>query len=274
MDEMFDDWESDTPLDVFRDDGWITEALQEVKSGKEATVYCCRAVPSLGMDLVAAKVYRSRQVRNFRNDAVYREGRMIRDKRLRRAAAKGTAAGQAVRFSGWIEHEFTTQCLLHAAGADVPRPLACAAGGALLEYVGEPVPRRRRALSMPIDAILMDYVGDDEEPAPHLNSVALDPDEARLLFDRLIRNVELWLAHNVVHGDLSAFNILYWEGNVTVIDFPQTVDPAINSSAPDLLARDIANVWRYFARYGVRGDPARIAAWMWRRYMRGELASG
>ena len=40
------------------------------------------------------------------------------------------------------------------------------------------------------------------------------------LFTRVMRNAELWLAYNVVHGDLSAFNILCWEGNVTIIDFP------------------------------------------------------
>ena len=42
-----------------------------VKSGKEATVYCCQAHPSTGAKLLAAKVYRSRNNRSFKNDVIY-----------------------------------------------------------------------------------------------------------------------------------------------------------------------------------------------------------
>ena len=51
----------------------IDEVLGVVKSGKEATVYVCETPDG---DLVAAKVYRSRQVRQFANAAAYGEGRM------------------------------------------------------------------------------------------------------------------------------------------------------------------------------------------------------
>src|SRR5436309_2682820 len=91
------------------------------------------------------------------------------------------------------------------------------------------------------------------------------------LFTRIMRNVELWLAYNVVHGDLSAFNILWWEGNVTIIDVPQAVDPRVNPNARDLLARDIDNVCRYFSRSGVQADPARLAARLWTRFLHAEL---
>src|SRR5262245_49212255 len=72
-------------LEPFFRQKWISEVLHTVKSGKEATVYCCRAHPDTEMDLFAAKVYRSRDDRSFKNDAVYQEGRMILDRRLRRA---------------------------------------------------------------------------------------------------------------------------------------------------------------------------------------------
>ena len=36
--------------------------------------------------------------------------------------------------------------------------------------------------------------------------------EARTLFDRLMENVRLMLEHHLVHADLSAYNVLYWEG--------------------------------------------------------------
>src|SRR5207245_350234 len=55
----------------------ITGIDHVVKSGKEATVYCCRAHPATGAEFLAAKVYRPRQVRSFQNDAVYQQGRVI-----------------------------------------------------------------------------------------------------------------------------------------------------------------------------------------------------
>ena len=119
--------------------------------------------------------------------------------------------------------------------------------------------------------MLMDYLGDADTPAPMLHDVALDPQEARRLFHRVMRNVELWLACDRVHADLSAFNILYWQGQVTIIDFPQAVDPRSNPSAQALLTRDVENVCRYFARYGVWVNPTRIANDLWRRFLRGEL---
>ena len=65
-------------LDFFYTAGLITELLYTVKSGKEATVYCCQARPSMGADLLAAKVYRPRNNRGFKDDAIYHEGRAIR----------------------------------------------------------------------------------------------------------------------------------------------------------------------------------------------------
>jgi len=101
--------------------------------------------------------------------------------------------------------------------------------------------------------------------------VSPTPDEARRLLHTLMREVELWLAHNVVHGDLSPYNILWWRGSATVIDFPQAVDPRVNANAQALLSRDIENVCRYVARHGVRADHHRIADNLWRRFLRAEL---
>jgi RIO kinase 1 len=264
----------DQALGMFYREGWITDVSRQVKSGKEATVYCCRATPATGVEVLAAKVYRDRQDRTFRNDAIYHEGRYIPDRRLRKAAAKKSAVGRAAQFSSWIEHEFTTLCLLHAAGADVPRPVACAASGTLLEYTGAAEPRRWRAIGAPCDALLMEFIGDPQGiPAPHLQHAPMEREEAHPLFRQVLRNVELWLSHDRVHADLSAFNILYWEGAVTAIDFPQAVDPQSNPNAQMLLSRDVENVCRFFARHGVQSDPARIAESMWRRYWRGELAA-
>ena len=232
----------------FRDDGVITDECEVVKSGKEATVNCCRAGASAGGELLAAKVYRPRQFRSFKRDAVYQAGRVILDARFRRAVAKKTRRGRGVQSGLWVASEFETLKLLHEAGGDVPRPLAMAGS-----------------------AILMEYVGARGSPAPTLNQVALDRQEARRLFGRVVRNIELFLSCDRVHADLSAFNILYWRGRITIIDFPQAVDPRVNRNAFSLLLRDLGNVHRYFARHGVQAEPSRLADKLWHRYLRAEL---
>src|SRR6266705_1719378 len=124
----------DDALEPFVEDGLIESVLFPVKSGKEATVYCCRAGPRLKVDLVAAKVYKARVFRSFRDDAVYREGRVILTARDRRAAAKRTTYGHKVQSSLWTNHEWEALKTLYPVGADVPEPLAQSPGGILLEF--------------------------------------------------------------------------------------------------------------------------------------------
>ncbi|HEY8684916.1 MAG TPA: RIO1 family regulatory kinase/ATPase [Chloroflexota bacterium] len=240
--------EDNSPLAPFFAEGIITDVVRTEKSGKEGTVYCCRADPSTGYDLVAAKVYRPRSRRSFKNDAVYHEGRVILNKRDARAVARKTDWGRETKFGSWIAHEFETLTQLHALGSDVPKPL-------------------RKAAS----AILMEYVGDEEAAASKLREVELEPEEVRPLFNRMMQNIEVWLANDLVHGDLSAYNVLYWDGSITVIDFPQAIDPRANPNAFDLLRRDIDNICHYWSGYGVRSDPTRIAQHLWNRFLRSEL---
>ncbi|HEU5086153.1 MAG TPA: RIO1 family regulatory kinase/ATPase, partial [Roseiflexaceae bacterium] len=74
-----------------------------------------------------------------------------------------------------------------------------------------------------------------------------------------------------IHGDLSAYNILYNHGMVTIIDLAQMVDPRYNADVYPLLERDIERVCRYFARYGVQADAGALAGNLWARYLMGEL---
>jgi len=240
----------------FYDRDLIADVLYVAKSGKEASVYCCTADPSTGLEYLAAKVYRPRMFRSLSNDAIYRhgreqrdkDGRVLRDKKRQRGNLKQTERGRAAQVSSWIAYEFETQRLLYEAGADVPKPLA---------QIG--------------NAVLMDYVGDGEQPAPRLSEIDLDPEQAQPLFDGLMRNVELALACDRIHGDLSAFNVLYWQGAATIIDFAQAVDPRHSDELYTLLERDIDRLYRYFARYGAVADPGALAADLWTRYLCGEL---
>jgi RIO kinase 1 len=87
----------------------------------------------------------------------------------------------------------------------------------------------------------------------------------------VIHNVDLMLAARVVHGDLSAYNILYWQGAITVIDFPQVVDPFANPAGRAIFERDIARVCGYFAGHGVDADAPALAAALWDEHVPADL---
>jgi RIO kinase 1 len=244
-------------LNDFYRDNVLSDVLARVKGGKEANVYCCQAHPATGLGLIAAKIYRPQAHRTMRNDAIYKEGRLlldeqgkgiVRDARLKRAVAQKTDFGREVITFSWIEHEYDMLETLHTAGADVPRPIG---------HLG--------------NAILMEYFGEVNNPAPTLNSVTLDPAQAQPMFDRLLWHVELMLRNNRVHGDLSAYNVLYWDGRAVVIDFPQAVVAIKNPHAQRLLQRDIERLGQYFARYGVSVDARALARDMWTRFENADL---
>ena len=75
------------------------------------------------------------------------------------------------------------------------------------------------------------------------------------------------LARGVVHGDLSAYNVLYWEGEIKVIDFPQMVDPRANPDARAIFNRDVERLCQYFARFGVKANAPAIARDFWKRHV-------
>ena len=235
-------------LEEFYKNQIITDILGKVRGGKEATVYCCAAHPSTGLELIAAKVYRPAMFRSLRNDAVYRQGRdivnengkTVHGRREALASRKNTHYGQELRHVSWLEAEFQTMQLLFEAQADVPRPLAHSS-----------------------NVILMEYIGADKIPAPTLNQVQLEQSEAQVLFERLLHNLEIMLGCQCVHADLSAYNVLYWEGQLKIIDFPQAVNPQHNPDAPALFARDVERLCQYFARYHVTCDLPALASDLW-----------
>jgi serine/threonine-protein kinase RIO1 len=96
-------------------------------------------------------------------------------------------------------------------------------------------------------------------------------DEARALFERVLANVEQMLRRYMIHADLSAHNILWWDGEIRLIDWPQAVQADQHPGAFELLARDVTRVCQYFARQGVESDPIGLATDLWRRLQSGEL---
>ena len=231
------------------DRGLISDVLQLLKSGKEATVYCCRGGPRLPNQLLAVKVYRPAEHRHFRNDAAYRQGRVIPSGRVRRAVDNGSAFGKQAAFGLWVGTEWGHLNALRDAGLDVPRPIDTA------EHV-----------------IAMDYLGDGpDRPAPQLRSVRLTPKQATDVWDRLVWNVGRMLALDRVHGDLSPYNLLWHDGLAWIIDVPQMVDPRENPNARSMLDRDLENVWRYCSKFAPLPDPWRVANHLWDQWRLGRL---
>jgi hypothetical protein len=102
-------------LGAFHEHKWIDDVLRMVKGGKEASVYLCQANPTVGVDLLAAKVYRPRMLRNLRKDHIYREGRInldaegreVLDDGMLHAMHKKTTYGKELLHTSWIEHGCT-----------------------------------------------------------------------------------------------------------------------------------------------------------------------
>ena len=121
------------------------------------------------------------------------------------------------------------------------------------------------------DAILMEWIGTPDAVAPPLRRLRLSQGEARTAYEKLLGNVEIFLSCDRVHGDLSAYNVLYDRGRVCIIDVPQAVDARTSPDAEHLLRRDVENLSHYFARRGIRTNASAFSQDLWRRYLRGQL---
>jgi len=227
-------------------DGVIDEVCARLKSGKEADLWLVRH----GGEIVAAKVYKAREARSFRNNAGYKEGRQVRNTRTQRAINRGSRFGQAASEEEWKAKEADALHALHAAGVRVPKPVLFYEGVLLMELV-------------------LDAQG---RPAPRLVEARLDPEAAAALYADLRGQVIRMLTCDLIHGDLSPYNVLLGREGPVVIDFPQVVGAAHNSQAESFFHRDFENLRRFLAA----SNPALRAAGndareIWRAYVSREL---
>ncbi|MBL8970399.1 MAG: phosphotransferase [Myxococcales bacterium] len=232
-------------LETLVDYGIVEEVLRPLMSGKEAQIYLVRS----GGELRVAKIYKDAQQRSFKQRAEYTEGRTTRNTRDRRAMAKHSRHGKAQDEAAWRSAEVNAIYRLSEAGVRVPTPYHFIDGVLVMELV-------------------VDHEG---QPAPRLGDVVYAPEVARRIFEMLLAAVVRMLCAGVVHGDLSEFNVLMAADGPVVIDFPQAVDPASNTSARKLLIRDVDNLHRFMSRYarGYRALP--YAQEMWELYQQNLL---
>ncbi len=214
----------------------VDTELGVLKTGKEADVHLLeRAVDGGPSVVMAAKRYRSTNHRNFHRNAAYIEGRRGRDSREARAAAKGTTFGRAVAAGQWANAEWASLKLCWTLGLPVPYPVQLDGTELLMEWI---------------------TVGPAEDPqtAPRLAQSRPSPDLLASYFDQLREAIATMAQHGIVHGDLSAYNLLAAGDRLVIIDLPQVVDLVGNPQGMDFLLRDCANVCGWFRSKGL--DPA------------------
>lgn len=243
---------------ALREEGWISESLYEVKSGKEATVHCCRAgMRSLETGLippesplVAVKVHRPLETRRFRNDSMYLAGRvhMARDSRIKRAAINKSSFGREVQYGTWLYQEFEVMRRLAHAGLPIPVPLVANDRG-----------------------LIMQYIGDENAAAPNLLNADLQSDDVEQALDDIFDLIAAMLDLHCVHGDLSPYNILWSNGAPILIDFPQAIDPRLHPGALQILTRDVRTLTRWAAKLGIDRDPDQFTHSIWKSFLEGTL---
>lgn len=212
MDQVFD---KGTLLAIYKlmTDGIIDTVEFPISTGKEGNVFLS-TTPDGGY--VALKIYRI-ATSTFKRISRYIEG----DPRF-----KGLTGSHRKIIFAWASKEFRNLVRFKEAGVRVPEPIA-----------------------FHKNLLVMEYIGDERAPAP-LMRVALLEDPVST-YERLIEYMRMaYQKAELVHGDLSEYNVLMWEGEPVVIDCGQAV-LTDHHNARDFLKRDVENINRYFRHRGV-----------------------
>lgn len=238
----------DNPLAPLLDEGIISEVLGRLQSGKEAEVFIVRYADRV----VAAKVYKDRAHRSFKNKAAYQEGRSVRNSRDQRAIGRRSSFGRDTEEDAWKSAEVDAMYKLHAAEVRVPTPLLFIEG-----------------------VLLMDLVLDEDGvTARRLIDTTLSAEQANAAYHDMLVQLVRMLSCDLIHGDLSPYNVLWGVHGPTIIDFPQIVSAAQNSNSERFFVRDAENILGYFRALDPRLEARRgDAAEIWRAYMRRELTA-
>ncbi len=207
---------------------YVDEDLGVLKAGKESEVRLVARRGAGRTSLLAEKRFTPRGERGFKNDHLYWAPQATGTRREARAMRRGTRKGREFIEARWIAGEWSNLMRLYKAGASVPPPV-------------EPIERGYR----------MAFIGDGGVAAPRLATLRLDRDAARDLYAQVLDELALLLEARRVHGDLSAYNILYWRERAVLIDFSQTVDVVTHPSALALLRRDLTHLCAYVRACGV-----------------------
>jgi RIO kinase 1 len=199
----------------FMNKGTINEIHGVVRAGKESRVYWGK--DKEGKE-IAIKIYLIVST-EFRKGLVkYIEG----DPRF-----KDVKHDTRSLIFAWAQKEFKNLELASRAGVRVPRPVA-----------------------VRNNVLVMEFIGENGEVAPSLKEK--NPKNPEKVYEKLMNYLEkLYRKAELVHGDLSEYNIMLWRGRPVLFDVSQAV-PLIHPMADFLLQRDLTNLNKYFGRLGVK----------------------
>jgi RIO kinase 1 len=199
-----------------------------ISTGKEANVFYADGFVDGENTPLAVKIYRI-ETTEFHKMEDYIFG----DKRfdVRRVSKKDL-------IYLWAEKEFKNLQRAYNSGVKVPRPIC----------------HFRNIL-------LMEFLGEDEIPSSSLFELGKGLNElvdVVELFDGVLENVKLlYREAEIVHADLSEYNILLHENEPYFIDMGQAV-LIDHPYAMYFLKRDIKNILRFFSKFGLREDEEKI----------------
>ena len=192
--------------------GYLDDLDYLIAEGKESVVIKGHYA---GGDL-AIKIYRVMNI-NWRDFHRY----LRQDRRF-----KGVRWTKVEIINEWVRREYSNLMRAYKNGVNVPRPIFYRGNVLASEFIG------------------------DKLPAPKLKDIYIE--EVDSLVEQLEKNlINLVKKAKLVHGDLSPFNILYYEGKPYIIDVSQSI-PIDSPEALTLLKRDIANLNFYLKRYKER----------------------
>jgi RIO kinase 1 len=212
--------------------GFLDELISDIKTGKEAAVYLGRNSEGF----VAVKIYTDLRVRSFRRDDSYRQGRFIGDDRIEKAIDQGSRKVLDAHQILWVQEEFRQMNYLREHGVRVPKAIAVSGITLLMEFIGD----------------------EDGTAAPRIADLKMEKTQAEEAFRQSVQNLKLIVKSGRVHGDYSAFNILWHHEKAIVIDFPQVIEFQNNPNAVDFLARDVRSLCKSFSKQGIKADEAKI----------------
>jgi RIO kinase 1 len=190
-----------------------------LSTGKEANIF--RGRTTVG-ELVAIKIYRTSTM-TFKHIATYIDG----DPRF-----KYGIKNKRDIIEEWAKKEFKNLHRMAEANVRVPAPV--------------------KRLN---NILIMEYIGDEHQAAPLLKDV--DIQDPKKIYDEIMMFVKRMYKAELVHADLSAYNILMFKGKPYIIDVGQAVLLEHPSSLM-FLKRDIHNIVSYFKKYGITADEQEI----------------
>ncbi len=201
-------------IDKLVNSGYLRDILSPISIGKEASVF-------LGIDktgeYVAVKIYK----------VMVKDYKRIHEKLIEDPRFHGVLKSRVAIVLEWVKKEFRNLSKMYNNNVRVPMPIAFYR-----------------------NVLVMEFIGEKGVPAPLLKDKG--PDNPKIFWEKLWKNIEKMVRKaELVHGDLSEFNILNFKEKPVIIDVSQAL-PIYAPNALEYLKKDLENITRFFNKLGLK----------------------